>query len=146
MRITPGDDPWMVRVSLSSSLDGGAPAGASEVERYTAVDLDPDDTTPGVYPWSFEHARLSPRGDGSWRADRDRVEARNDGDAFGDAAAAYDAARGFLLLGIAPTGGPTAVQAPGLLTLEIGDDAWTFPRDDAPAAAWAVLRAMRLER
>lgn len=136
MRIA-ATDMWMVRVSLSESV---TPL-LGRVERYTAVDLDTDDHTPGVYPLLAEHARLErTQATGGWSALLRRVEARNDDAARAIAAATYDAARGFLALGLSPTGGPVAAQTPDVLTVEVGDLAWTFPAASAPAEAWAVLR------
>lgn len=134
----PGDDAWMVRVSLSRSTSpfvGG-------VERYTAVDLDPGDPTPGVYPLLFEYGRMErTHPTRPWSVQLRRIEARSDDEARAISAAMYDAARGFLALGLVPTKVRGAVEAPNLLTVEIGDDAWTFPTVSAPEEAWAVLRA-----
>ena len=131
----------MVRVGVSTG--SGPLTGA--VERYTAVDIDADDETPGVYPMLFEHGVLTRPGHPSsgWRVERDATRAWRDEQAFTVAAAVYDAARGFLALGIAPTGGPLATAMPGRLSLELGDDVWTWPVASAPAAAVAVLQAAR---
>lgn len=134
----PGDDPWMVRVSLSRSTS----PFVGYVERHTAADLEPDDPTPGVYPLLYEYARLErARPDDPWTGDLRRIVARNDDEARAISAAMYDAARGFLELGLAPTGGPVAATSPDHLMVEVGDDVWTFPTRSAPAAAWALLRA-----
>jgi hypothetical protein len=132
---------WMVRVALSRAT--GTDRG--EVTRWTAVDLDPDDTTPGVYPLLFEQGRLE-RSAAGWNALRTRVEAFNDDEAFARAAAIYDAARGFLELGIPPNAGPLAVAAPDVLSVELGDAAWSFSASAAPAQAWALLRAAAAPR
>lgn len=136
MRVAGVIDPWMVRVSLSRTT--GTDRG--EVRRWTAVDLAPDDPTPGVHPITFEQGRLQ-RDAAGWHATRTRVEARRDADAFAHAAAIYDAARGFLALGLAPNGGPFATAAPDRLVIEVGDSVWSFPAATAPAQAWALLRA-----
>ncbi len=135
----PGDDPWMVRISLSRSTS----PFVGYVERHTAVDLEPDDPTPGVYPLMYEYARLErKRQTEPWRGELRRIEARNDAEARAISAAMYDAARGFLELGLTPTtGGPVAASLPDHLTIEVGDDVWTFPTRSAPAQAWALLRA-----
>jgi hypothetical protein len=138
----PGDDMWMVRVSLSRSVS----PFVGYVERHTAVDLEPDDPTPGVYPLLYEYARLERRlPNAPWTGDLRKIEARNDAAARQVAAAMYDAARGFLELGLAPTGGPVAAQSPDHLTVEIGDDTWTFLTRSAPKEAWAVLYAAQRE-
>lgn len=135
---TPGEDPWMVRVSMSRSVS----PFVGWVERHTAVDLDPGNPTPGVYPLTYEYARLERRHPSApWSGDLRKIVARNDDEARAISAAMYDAARGFLLLGLAPTGGPVAAANPDHLTIEVGDHAWTFPTRSAPAEAWAVLRA-----
>jgi hypothetical protein len=134
-------DLWMVRVALSRTT--GADRG--EVTRWTAVDLDPDDTTPGVHPFLVEQGRLE-RSGSSWTAVRTRIEAFNDDEARAQAAAVYDAAQGFLALGIAPTKGPLAVAAPDVLSVELGDAAWSFSASAAPAQAWALLRAAAAPR
>jgi hypothetical protein len=127
---------WMVRVTHSRAT---AP-GAAAVERYTAVELDADDHPPGVHPLLHELGRMRPATGGSWLVERTRVEAV-DGEAGREAAAAvYQAARGFLALRLAPTGGPTAMRQPDRLQVEVGDASWSFPLDAAPAEAWAVLR------
>lgn len=130
-------DMWMVRVSISQRT---APTSGS-VERYTAVDF--DDDTPGVHPWMKETGRLLPTAPGHWRTDRTSVEARNDAAALAAAAAMYDAARGFLLLGIAPTAGPAAIASPDRFFLEIGDASWSFAASAVPVAAQRVLDAAR---
>jgi hypothetical protein len=138
-REVPGDDPWMVRVALSRSTE----PNAGSVDRFTAVDLDVDDETPGVYPLLHEHGLLS-RTDRSnpWQVERRRIEARNDDEARRITAAVYDAAYGFLQLGLAPTTGePTAIDAPEQLTVEIGSFAWSFAASSAPVEAWHVLHA-----
>ncbi len=53
-RHAPGNDPWMERVSMSRSVS----PFVGWVERHTAADLVPDDPTPGVYPLTYEFARL----------------------------------------------------------------------------------------
>jgi hypothetical protein len=140
VRIVPGDDPWMVRVTSSRSVS----PFVGWVERHTAVDLEPDDPTPGVYPLLFEYARLErTRPNDPWTGDLRKVEARNDAEARAISAAMYDAARGFLALGLPPTGGPVAATTPDRLTIEVGDDVWTFTTVSAPREAWAVLQAAR---
>ncbi len=53
----PGDDPWMVRVTTSTAPGAH---GMAIVERWTAVDLADDDTTPGVHPYTYERGRMTP--------------------------------------------------------------------------------------
>lgn len=134
----------MVRATVTSQTT----PGAGEVERYTAVDLEPGDTTPGVYPMYFEHAALQAAADGAgWVAQRDRIEAWDDADAARVASATYDAARAFLELGIEPdTGTPRSDFRPGELTIDLGDDRWTFTSATAPTAAWNIVRAARMVR
>jgi hypothetical protein len=140
----PGDDLWMVRAALTTQRS----ASAGDVERYTAVDLEPGDTTPGVFPMQYEHGALHPAGAGTdWIADRDRIEAWDDQAAAAAAHATYDAARAFLELQLAPdTGERSETFHPGELTLDLGDDRWTFPMASAPAQAWAILQAARTVR
>lgn len=134
----PGDDMWMVRATLTKEL---AP-GRGDIVRFTAVDLDPDDTTPGVFPMLFEHGSLRRDAAGGWSNVLHEVHAWDGAEALGVASATYDAARAFLTLGIAPTGdGGMPVSEPDHLRLEIGDDTWLFTHDDAPAEAWGVLQA-----
>lgn len=136
----PWTDPWMVRVSWSAPL-GGADGERPRVERFTAVNLDPKDETPGVHPMTHEAGFLArDAATGAWLTHRRRIEAQDGSDAHALAAAVYDAAEGFLALGLAPTGGDAAVQVPGRFTLEIGDHAWSFPIDAVPTEAWHVLR------
>jgi hypothetical protein len=134
-------DMWMVRVSISRAT--GPDRG--EVTRWTAVDLDPDDPTPGVHPFTIEQGRLvrSPSG---WSPVRTRIEAFADAAAFEHAAAVYDAARGFLELGLAPSDAPLATAMPGMLSVEVGDLRWSFSAASAPAQAWALLRAAAAPR
>ena len=141
---TPGDDLWMVRAALTTQLN----AASGEIERYTAVDLEPGDATPGVFQLQFEHGRLRPHASGAeWIADRDRIEAWDDEAAADAAHATYDAARAFLELRLAPDAGQhSETFHPGELTLDLGDDRWTFPAASAPAQAWAVLQAARAVR
>jgi hypothetical protein len=134
----PGDDPWMVRVTLGRSVS----PFVGWVERHTAVDLEPDDPTPGVYPLTFEYARIErPHPTAPWRGDLRKIVARNDAEARAISAAMYDAARGFLELGLPPSTDPVDLLAPEHLTIEIGDHTWSFLTRSAPAQAWAVLRA-----
>lgn len=133
-RVAEWSDPWMVRVTLT---------GAADVERWTAVDLAPDDPTPGVYPMLLERGSL--RGDAAngWHAVRNEIRAWNELDAFGAASAVYDAARGFSELRLPTDTGTVPTWAPHQLRIEIGDTSWTFDPASAPAAAWAVLAAAR---
>lgn len=135
----PGDDLWMVRATLAAGTD---------VQRYTAVDLEPGDTTPGVFPMQYEHATLRAPSNGTdWTADVDRVEAWDDADAAAVASATYDAARGFLELRLTPDVTPLDPGfQPDRLTLQLGDHRWTFPIASAPAQAWAVLHAAQAVR
>jgi hypothetical protein len=129
----------MVRVTVSkwhTPLDAYA-------YRYTAVDLPADDPTPGVYPMLLEVAHMK-RPDVKTPFDLvlQKIVARNDDDARDVSASVYDAARGFLALGIAPNPqDKTALQDAYRLTIEIGDDRWSFPTTQVPAEGWAVLRA-----
>lgn len=140
---TPGDDLWMVRVSWSRQ----AGPNLGVVERYTAVDLDEDDPTPGVHAMTREVGRLE-RADITrpWQVLRTRVEAIDGEAGNGVAASVYDAARGFLLLGIPPLAGPPAIAEPGRLYVELGDDTWSFSAASAPAQAWALLHAAEAMR
>ena len=142
MRLTPGiEDPWMVRVTRSVAT--GAATGA--VERWTAVDLDEDDTTPGVYPWLAEQGLMArDAATGSWLVARGRIEARNDVDARDAVRIAYDAALAFAGSGPSPDapGSATALDRPGLVTLEVGDDRWTFAADAVPAGVQGVIDAL----
>lgn len=135
MRIRASDD-WMVRVTRSEAT---GPA-SGRFERYTALTgIDP---MPGVHFWTAETGPLALVSD-AWRATRERIEAVDGDEGETRANAVYDAAYAFLALGLPPMRVPSAWQRPDALTVEIGDDAWTFDAASAPAAAWAVLAAAR---
>jgi hypothetical protein len=116
---------------------------AAYAYRYTAVDLPADDPTPGVYPMLFEIAHMKrPDMKTPFDLHLEKIVARNDDEAREVSASVYDAARGFLALGIAPNPqDKTALQDAYRLTIEIGDDRWSFPSTQVPAEGWAVLRA-----
>lgn len=134
-----GSDPWMVRVTFSQWHT----PFVAYAYRYTAVDLPVDDPTPSVYPMLFEFAHMKrPDLQTPFDLSRRKIQARNDDEARDISAAVYDAARGFLELGIAPNPeAKTALQDAYRLTIEVGDDRWSFASTAAPQAAWAVLRA-----
>ena len=140
---TPGDDPWMVRVTRSS--EPGA-HGMATVTRLTGVNLAEEDPTPGVHPYLLERGRMTrDAATGAWQVVRTRIEARRDADARAAVADAYAAALAFARSGAAPTtGSPTAIDRPGLVTLEVGDDAWTFAANAAPDAVLAVEQLLQL--
>ncbi len=131
----------MVRVARSVATG----SGRGEVDRWTAVDLDVDDPTPGAHPWTFEHGLMARDATtGAWLVDRRRIEARNDERARDAMQRAYDAALAFARTASTPDapGSTTALDRPGFVTLEIGDDSWTFPEAATPAGVRAVLDAI----
>lgn len=128
---------WMVRTTLTKEL---AP-GRGDIVRFTAVNLDVGDPTPSVYPLLFEAGSIQQTQLGDWTNTRHTLRAWGGDEAHDIAASVYDAARGFLALGVAPTADQLPISEPDHLRIEIGDDSWVFTHDDAPAQAWAVLQA-----
>ncbi|MCW2928774.1 MAG: hypothetical protein JWM86_2742 [Thermoleophilia bacterium] len=131
-------DEWMVRVTHTRST--GATIGT--IERHTALTgIDP---MPGVHYMTTELGRLERVDPASpWRARRTSITARDGDEGALLAAAVYDAAHGFLALGIPPAAGPAPGVEPDRLLVEVGDDTWSFDVRSAPAAAWRILLAAR---